>query len=149
MSEDEREDLVEETGEQTDEEGEFVAGDEPRRSEDADRRFHVAIAKASKNSAMASVVEHLWDLRARSAQYRLVTEKARAAGVAPVVREHRDILSAIVAGDAEQARSSMRSHLNRVLRDLLHATEVHEIEQVKVRLNADRQRYAGERARSD
>ncbi|UIJ47202.1 FadR family transcriptional regulator [Sphingomonas cannabina] len=110
--------------------------------EDADRRFHLAIARASRNSAFEAVVEQLWDMRDRSAQYRLVTEKARAAGVAPVVEEHRQILAAITSGDPDQARACMRSHINRVLRDLLHATEVHEIEQVRARLMADRRRYA-------
>lgn len=111
-------------------------------SEDADRRFHLAIATASQNSAFEAVIDQLWEMRARSAQYRLVTQKARAAGVAPVVREHRAILDAIAAGDAAQARSAMRSHINRVLIDLLHATEVHEIEQVRARMQADHRRYS-------
>jgi len=109
--------------------------------EDADRRFHLAIARASRNSAMEALVDQLWDMRERSAQYRLVTEKAHAHGLAPVVEEHREILMAITSGDPDQARATMRSHINRVLRDLLHATEVHEIEQVRARLSADRRRY--------
>lgn len=111
-------------------------------SEDADRRFHLAIARASRNSAFEAVIDQLWEMRDQSLQYRLVTQKARAAGVAPVVDEHRAILEAIASGDSEQARMAMRSHINRVLRDLLHATEVHEIEQVRARMKADHRRYS-------
>lgn len=58
------------------------------------------------------------------------------------LEEHRAILAAIASRDPEKARATMRSHLNRVLRDLLHATEVHEMEQVRARLKADRRRFA-------
>lgn len=112
------------------------------KGEEADRQFHLTIARASGNSAMAAVVEQLWEMRDRSAQYRLVTDKARAAGVAPVVDEHRAILEAIRARDPDLARAKMRKHLSRVLHDLLHATEAHEIEKVKAKVRAERDRYA-------
>lgn len=115
--------------------------DDIAKTEEVDRRFHLAIAQASRNSAMVAVVEQLWDMRQRSAQYGLMAQKAHAVGLGPVIEEHRTILDAIVSGDTEQARAAMRSHLNRVLRDLLDATEVHEIEQVRARLMANRRRY--------
>jgi GntR family transcriptional repressor for pyruvate dehydrogenase complex len=72
-----------------------------------------------------------------------MAQKAHAVGLGPVIEEHRTILDAIASGDAEQARAAMRGHLNRVLHDLLDATEVHEIEQVRARLMENRRRYAG------
>lgn len=110
-------------------------------SEDADRRFHLAIAQATGNSAMYMAVEMLWDARARSPQYRLLSDKAHLAGVTPVIEEHRRIIEALRSRDPGRARKAMISHLSRVLESLLQATEVHELEQAKVRLDAQRQRY--------
>ena len=110
-------------------------------SEAADRRFHVAIARASGNSAMVAAVEMLWDARARSPQYRLLSDKAHNAGVTPRPDEHVMILDALRSRDADAARTAMRSHLSRVLDSLLEATEVHELEQARARVDAQRRRY--------
>lgn len=110
-------------------------------SEDADRRFHLAISRATGNSAMYMAVEMLWDARARSPQYRLFSDKAHLAGVTPVVEEHRLIVDGLRSGDAARARSAMTSHLSRVLESLLQATEIHEVEQAKLRVDAQRRRY--------
>ena len=110
-------------------------------SEDADRRFHLALAKATQNSAMVAVVDMLWEIRERSPQYRLLSDKARAAGVTPRSDEHMMILNAVRSRDASVARRAMHTHLSRVLSWLLEATEVHEVEQARERANAQRRRY--------
>jgi DNA-binding FadR family transcriptional regulator len=110
-------------------------------SEDADRRFHLEIARATQNSAMYAAVEMLWDARARSPQYRLLTAKAHVAGVMPRIDEHAVILDALRTRQPERARSAMRDHLARVLESLLEATEVHEMEQARARVEAQRRRY--------
>ncbi len=110
-------------------------------SEAVDRRFHVAIARATGNSAMVAAVEMLWDARARSPQYRLLSDKAHNAGVAPRLDEHVMILEALRSRDADAARTAMRSHLSRVLDSLLEATEVQELEQARARVDAQRRRY--------
>ena len=111
-------------------------------AEEADRKFHVEIARATRNSAMVDIVEQLWEARARSPQYRLLSAKAHAAGLGPRVPEHKPIITALRARDAEGARSAMRDHLNSVLRTLLEATEVHEIEEAQARIIATRRRFA-------
>lgn len=115
--------------------------DDVAMSEDADRRFHLAIAKSTQNSAMVSVVDMLWEIRERSPQYRLLTDKARAAGVTPRSDEHEMILSALRSRDADVARRAMHTHISRVLSWLLRATEVHEVEQARARVTAQRMRY--------
>lgn len=110
-------------------------------SEEADRQFHIKIAESSGNSAMQSVVEMLWEARARSPQYRLLTHKAHVAGVGPDTDEHALILEALRSRDPIAAGSAMRNHLNRVLEGLLAATEVHELEQVRERVDAQRRRF--------
>lgn len=110
-------------------------------SEDADRRFHMGIAGATQNSAMVAAVEMLWDARARSPQTQLLSAKAHAAGVTPRIDEHAAILDALRQRSPEAARRAMREHLTRVLDSLLAATEVHELEQARARIAAERKRY--------
>ncbi len=110
-------------------------------SEDADRRFHMLIATATRNSAMIAAVQTLWEARARSPQTKLLSVKAHAAGVTPRIDEHAAILDALRARSPEHARRAMRDHLTRVLASLLAATEVQELEQARARIAAERQRY--------
>jgi GntR family hexuronate regulon transcriptional repressor len=89
----------------------------------ADRRFHIAIARATRNSAIASVIENLLDMRYKSPLCVYMLERARRVGVQPRVSEHRRILVALRKRDPRAARNAMRDHLARVIEDLLAATE--------------------------
>ena len=109
-------------------------------AEDADRRFHLRIAEITGNSAMHAVVEMLWEARDRSPQYRFLTDKAHEARVIPRDDDHAKILDALRARDPAKARSAMRSHITRVVDALLKATEVHELEQAKARVDAQRRK---------
>lgn len=106
-----------------------------------DQRFHKYLAGCSHNSAMQSAVEHLWQVRNRSPQCILTFEKARGKGHKPVIAEHRRIIDALRAGDANAARAAMRDHLGRVLDYLLQSTETEAIEQVRAEAAAQRNRY--------
>lgn len=118
------------------------AGADSARAEVADRQFHELIASASLNSAFVAVVELLWDMRARSSLYRLLSNKAHIAGVTPSVAEHEDIVRALEARAPAAARAAMQKHLGRVLEALLEATEVHEVELARKRVADERSRYA-------
>lgn len=122
---------------------EMDAAADVERAEDADRRFHLAIAAATHNSVVVATVLSLWDARARSPQYRLLSAKAHAAGVAPRSDEHRDIIAALRSRQPEAARRAMRQHLARVLDSILAATEVQEVERARAKVAAARERYAG------
>jgi DNA-binding FadR family transcriptional regulator len=112
-------------------------------AEDADRRFHVRIAEITGNSAIHAVVEMLWEARDRSPQYRFLTDKAHEARVFPRDDEHAKILDALRSRDSAKARSAMRSHITGVVDSLLKATEVHELEQAKARVDEQRRKLAG------
>ena len=109
-------------------------------AEDADRRFHLRIAEITGNSAIHAVVEMLWEARDRSPQYRFLTDKAHEARVVPREDEHAKILDALRARDPAKARAAMRSHITLVVDALLKATEVHELEQAKARVEAQRRK---------
>ena len=115
---------------------------DPRGTDMADRAFHLAIAKATRNSAISDAIERLWDLRATSPEAALLHEKARTANIKPVVDEHSAILEALRARDPAAARAAMRNHLAQVIDSLLFATEERQIEEARRAVRAKRERYA-------
>ena len=115
---------------------------EPGGTERADRDFHLAIARATRNSGMLGAVTTLWDLRESSHEAALLHEKARTANIKPVVEEHTAILDALRARDPAAARAAMRAHLSAVLDSLLFATEEQAVEEARRAVQAKRERYA-------
>jgi DNA-binding FadR family transcriptional regulator len=76
-----------------------------------DRTFHMRIAEATGNSALALVVRTLWDQR-MGPFYRALERKLEyPAMAADTLREHGAILSAIARRDAPAARAAMRRHM--------------------------------------
>ncbi len=90
----------------------------------ADRRFHVTIASATRNAALVSIVENLWDLRYASPLCREMLARAREVGLRPRLDDHRDILTALKARDPVASRAAMKSHLGQVIENLFTATEI-------------------------
>lgn len=115
---------------------------QPDGAERADRDFHLAIAKATRNTAILNAIEHLWELRSSSPEAALLHEKARTANIKPVVDEHTAVLTALRDRDPSAARAAMRAHLSQVLDSLLFATEERAIEEARLAARARRQRYA-------
>jgi GntR family hexuronate regulon transcriptional repressor len=113
----------------------------PGGTEKADRAFHLAIARATRNTAIIEAIERLWDLRASSPESALLYAKARVANIKPVVDEHTAVLDALRAHDPVAARAAMRSHLTAVLESLLFATEEKAIAEARRAANAKRDRY--------
>lgn len=115
---------------------------DPGGTEKADRAFHLAIARATRNSAILDAIEHLWDLRATSPEAALLHEKARTANIKPVVDEHSAVVDALRARDPAAARLAMRDHLTQVIDSLLFATEERQIDEARKAAQAKRDRYA-------
>jgi GntR family transcriptional repressor for pyruvate dehydrogenase complex len=85
---------------------------DPNGTDRADRAFHLAIARATRNTAVFKAVENLWALRASSPEAALMHEKARSANIKPVVEEHTAIFQALRArsgcGPRGDAHASVR-----------------------------------------
>ncbi len=111
-------------------------------AEVADEKFHLHIARCTHNDAVVSVCEHLWKLRNNSSVSARILEKVRQVGSKPRIEEHRRILDAIRKRDPEGARNAMRDHLQRVVQQLLDATEAEALEQARREMSAARQRFA-------
>ena len=110
-------------------------------SEDADRRFHMTIARATNNSAMEHAVESLWDARNRSLQNIRFLEKVRAEGIKPRIDEHQAILAALRSQDPAGARDAMRAHLRGVANMVFEATEAEVLERARAELAGERRRF--------
>ncbi|GJI94009.1 transcriptional regulator [Duganella caerulea] len=86
-------------------------------NEQADRNFHLAIARASGNTAFVGVVDYLW--RQRSSLWHRLKEHYRTEELRiTTLLDHRAIYDAIAGSDPVAARSAMRAHLQRVNRTL-------------------------------
>ncbi len=111
-------------------------------TENADRDFHLAIARATRNSAVIKIIEDLWKLRSASPACAVMYEKARAARVRPVVEEHAAVVTALRQRDPASARAAMHAHLGAVQEHLLFATEEMAIEETRAAMAAARARFA-------
>ena len=78
----------------------------------ADKLFHLRIAEASGNSALALVVKTLWEQRTGPLFLRLEHHFDTPELWGTAIKEHRDIVGAIARHDAGAARAAMRSHMN-------------------------------------
>jgi len=114
----------------------------PKGTDKADRAFHLAIARATRNNAVFETIKNLWKLRYTSPEAALLHEKARTANVKPVVDEHTAILEALKLRDPAAARAAMRAHLSAVLESLLFATEAKAVENARRTAQAQRDRYS-------
>ena len=81
----------------------------------ADLGFHAAIARASGNAALTTVVERLWQEQ-HAPVFSLLSERVRLRdNWTATVRGHAAILAAIRSGKRRAAREAMRTHLTQVL----------------------------------
>jgi len=64
--------------------------------EQADRAFHVALARSTNNDVLVGLVESLWDKRYQSPLCVYFFSRARDAGIQPPVDEHQLVLDALM-----------------------------------------------------
>ncbi len=83
-------------------------------AENFDRKFHLLIAKSSRNSAILAMIEWLWDLRDSSEVSRVFAKKIRNHGVNSNTKAHYNILESLSRRDAEGAELAMKFHLEEV-----------------------------------
>jgi DNA-binding FadR family transcriptional regulator len=77
-----------------------------------DRCFHLAVAEASGNSAMAMLVRTLWAQRTGPLFLQLEHHFDTPALWRAAIEEHQAVLDAILAEDAAAARAAMKKHLD-------------------------------------
>lgn len=85
---------------------------------EADLAFHIALAEAAKNSVLLRAMLGLRTSIRRFLGVRSVrsTGSEESAGLA--IEQHRAIVSAVAAGDADEARAAVRRVMDRAARDM-------------------------------
>jgi len=83
-----------------------------------DRRFHLAIAKATGNVAFVKIMDFIWDKLIYPGK--LWTKLFERRFVRPTrIAEHEAILQAIASRNPEAARAAMHTHFDGAIRDFL------------------------------
>ncbi len=108
---------------------------------DADREFHMAIARATKNNAMLETVERLWRIRTEKLEVRKAYDSICEMNPQKRLKEHRDIVIALRKRDSDRARKAMRTHFKCIIEAMLSATEALAIEEARRRTKESRERF--------
>lgn len=91
-------------------------------TEEADKQFHLLIAKATRNSAIFNTIKWLWDLRGESKISQVFHSKVRSTGSHPNISDHEKIFEALARGDAKVAQAAMVMHLCQVIDEFSNYT---------------------------
>lgn len=103
--------------------------------ERADRKFHLAIARAARNNAIYEALDHLWE------RHGSLPEAGQWRAVRPMIKEHAAIVEAMQCRDPAAARAATRTHLSAELDCLLFVAEQQATGRARSELRARRERY--------
>jgi len=109
--------------------------------EEADRLFHLTIAKATNNAAIIFTIETMWKMRADALEIQRVYSALSDNDADYRENEHRAILDALKLRDSAGARAAMRAHFTRMIEALLAASEEEAYREVKRKAAESRSRF--------
>ncbi|MDX1294478.1 MAG: FadR/GntR family transcriptional regulator [Hyphomonas sp.] len=109
--------------------------------EQADRDFHMQIAKATGNEANVFMLTTLWRMRTEVDAVRRVYSAVCHADSSHRVSEHSEVLEALRKRDPQAARIAMRGHFSRLLEALLDVSEQQAIEDARRKSHEIRARF--------
>jgi len=89
---------------------------------DLDEKFHLALADAARNPMIKWMMQKCHEVRSHAQWDRMRMLTLNPAIIVRYNRQHRAIVDAIRARDAEGAANAMREHLNTARRSLVEAT---------------------------
>ena len=89
---------------------------------DLDEKFHLSLADAAHNPMIRWMMEKCHEVRSHAQWSRMRTLTLTPAIITKYNQQHRDIVDAIRARDADAATRAMRSHLDTARRSLVEAT---------------------------
>lgn len=111
-------------------------------SQVADRKFHLIISRATRNAAILSTIQQLWNIRENSAEIRRAYDGVCRIGAEHRLEEHRAIFEAIKNRDSNAARKAMHLHFTRIIDALLKVTEAEALEATRIQLNKSREQFS-------
>lgn len=110
--------------------------------DDADKQFHIIIAKATRNKAIEDSIFRLWDIRQRNEHIKEAYLSVCCGSTADRTKEHNVIFQALELRDPIKAREAMHHHFNRLINALFDASEAKALEEIKRKTNAKRDLYS-------
>ena len=111
----------------------------------ADREFHAVVAEATNNRVLRSMIKTLWDTQERLGHVKTAHQAICSPDPQIRLSEHRAILDALAAHDAQGARVAMRRHFERTIDALHAAVEEEAVAEVRRRLSRTRKRFSSDR----
>ena len=110
-------------------------------ADNADRDFHLIIAKASGNAAILHTVKMFWRIRNEVEGVKRVYRAVCVRDTGARGKEHSDILSALRSRDPMQARVAMRAYFFRLLESMLDVATTQAFEATRRQADEDRRRF--------
>ena len=92
------------------------------RDSEWDLKFHVQVAQATQNSALATIVEKMWSQRLHNPYWRKLHEHIDERSIESWCEEHDLILKALIRRDPHAAKLAMWQHLENTKQMLFRAT---------------------------
>lgn len=108
---------------------------------EADRLFHLTIAKATNNAAIIYTIDNMWQMRTEAMKLQNVYESVCHSDDTLIEKEHLAILEALKQRDSGKARTAMRAHFTRMIEALLVASEEEAYREVKRKASESRSRF--------
>lgn len=108
---------------------------------EADRLFHLAIARISGNPVVEYCVQQIWRMRSELPRVTAVYARVCHDDTGTRNDEHAAILTALKKRDPAAARNAMRYHFHRLFESMLEASENDALAELRKRLQHDRERF--------
>ncbi len=110
--------------------------------EQADKKFHQIIARATGNKMLDTVVDNLWYVRNHSPTVHHAYQAICEADGNVRVNEHADIFEALRKRDVKAARVAMHQHFSRIINKLVVVTEKEQMDAIQRKMLASRERFS-------
>ncbi|WP_312326932.1 FadR/GntR family transcriptional regulator [Stenotrophomonas sp.] len=114
---------------------------------EADRQFHLAIARIAGNPVVEHCVQLIWRMRNELPRVRQVYANVCHNDNDTRNDEHTAILDGLRRRDPAAARGAMRDHFQRLFESMLEATENEALAEIRRRTQQDRERFLAATAR--
>jgi GntR family transcriptional repressor for pyruvate dehydrogenase complex len=114
---------------------------------EADRQFHLAIARIAGNPVVEHCVQLIWRMRNELPRVRQVYANVCHNDGDTRNDEHTAILDGLRMRDPGAARTAMRNHFQRLFESMLEATENEALAEIRRRTQQDRERFLAATAR--
>lgn len=108
---------------------------------DADRKFHLTIARIAGNPVVEHCIRLIWRMRTDLPRVREVYARVCHNDGKSRSDEHAAILAALKARNPGAARTAMRNHFQRLFESMLEATENEALAEVRRGIQRDRERF--------